>query len=530
MTTKDIEKDTGKSSKPAPLLFSSRLAIFLLFLTGTTQFLLQRFNINFALVCMVKNPTTLGQLGTNETNITGSLDVLNIAEVEIIPSVLNLSLPFEAEDNPDYYECKKSIRVSANGSLTREGEFEWSKDVQGAILGSFFYGFVFTQIPGGWISDRFGGKIALLVTSIIFSVITMLHPLFARFGPEYLFGLRVIQGLSHGLTLPCINVISVRWSGPTERGFLMGIAYGGFSVGAVLTFPLCALICEKLGWPFIFYITGGIGVIWCVAVYFFLFDTPEDHPRISAEELEFLQKNRAVDQSSSKQKLKVPWMKIFLSVPVNALHAAHFCTLWGFQTLSMYLPSFMKEVLFMDVSTNGLVSSLPYVGMLVLHVGVGRFFDTVRAKNLCSITTLRKIFNTFGTFLPGISLLSVYFLTCRQYLGGIFAIAIGQAFIEFAMMGGYLFSVFELAPRFAGILTGIMNTYGVLTGLLCPIAVSYLTPNGTREEWLVVFYVAAGIVMVGCVVYLFFGSSELQEWAKPPAGPRETELKMVASH
>ena len=56
---------------------------------------------------------------------------------------------------------------------------------------------VYLQIAGGWISDTFGVKITLLITTLIFSGLTILHPVFARIGPEYLFALRLIQGLSH---------------------------------------------------------------------------------------------------------------------------------------------------------------------------------------------------------------------------------------------------------------------------------------------------------------------------------------------
>ena len=102
--------------------------------------------------------------------------------------------------------------------------------------------------------------------------------------------------------------------------------------------------------------------------------------------------------------------------------------------------------------------------------------------------------------------------------------SIGQAFLEFAMMGGYLFSIFELAPSYAGILTGITNTFGVITGFVCPMVVTLLTPNGTRDEWLNVFYLAAGITIFGSVMYLLFGSSKLQEWAVPPSQRKDVEL------
>lgn len=39
-------------------------------------------------------------------------------------------------------------------------------------------------------------------------------------------------------------------------------------------------------------------------------------------------------------------------------------------------------------------------------------------------------------------------------------------------------------------------------------------PQGTPEEWMVVIYIMSGMYFLGGLFYAFFGSSELQEWAK----------------
>ena len=38
--------------------------------------------------------------------------------------------------------------------------------------------------------------------------------------------------------------------------------------------------------------------------------------------------------------------------------------------------------------------------------------------------------------------------------------------------------------------------------------------QGTRDEWLVVFDIASGISILGALIYLVFGKSDLQDWAK----------------
>jgi len=63
-------------------------------------------------------------------------------------------------------------------------------------LGSFFWGYLLTQIPGGWASHRYGGKwlfgLGLLVTGL-FALVT---PFAARLGKETLVLVRIIQGFA----------------------------------------------------------------------------------------------------------------------------------------------------------------------------------------------------------------------------------------------------------------------------------------------------------------------------------------------
>jgi hypothetical protein len=121
---------------------------------------------------------------------------------------------------------------------------------------------------------------------------------------------------------------------------------------------------------------------------------------------------------------------------------------------------------------------------------------------------------------PGIGLIAIGFLPCSNPEWGLVFISICQAMAEFGFMGGYMFSIFELAPKYAGVLTGITNTFGVIPGFLVPAFVAYMTPNGSRAEWTFVFSLAGGVCIFGALVYLLFGSSELQPWAAPDTGKK----------
>ena len=65
----------------------------------------------------------------------------------------------------------------------------------GLILGSFFYGYIFTQLPGGWLGARFGGKNLFGFGVLTTSVLTMFTPLAARHSVGTLIAVRILEGL-----------------------------------------------------------------------------------------------------------------------------------------------------------------------------------------------------------------------------------------------------------------------------------------------------------------------------------------------
>lgn len=71
----------------------------------------------------------------------------------------------------------------------------------------------------------------------------------------------------------------------------------------------------------------------------------------------------------------------------------------------------------------------------------------------------------------------------------------------------------DIAPRHASIIHGISNTIATISGIVTPTLTGYIVQNKLESEWQIVFYVAAGIYLIGCIVYWFCSSGELQSWA-----------------
>jgi len=71
----------------------------------------------------------------------------------------------------------------------------WQKDIQGHILGAFFYGYLVSQVPGGMLAERYGGKWVLTVFVCLSTASTLLTPVAARLGFVLLIVLRICCGI-----------------------------------------------------------------------------------------------------------------------------------------------------------------------------------------------------------------------------------------------------------------------------------------------------------------------------------------------
>jgi MFS family permease len=57
------------------------------------------------------------------------------------------------------------------------------------------------------------------------------------------------------------------------------------ALGTVISLPFSGILASVGGWESVFYVEGGLALIWCVLWLLFIYDSPEEHPRIQSVEL-----------------------------------------------------------------------------------------------------------------------------------------------------------------------------------------------------------------------------------------------------
>ncbi|XP_049766323.1 sialin-like [Schistocerca cancellata] len=179
----------------------------------------------------------------------------------------------------------------------KEGEFDWDDEMQGYILSSYYYGYAATNILGGYAAARFSARWVYGMGLLTAGVFTALGPLCAYAGAILFMFSRIIVGLASGVIIPAMHVLFPKWFPESERQRITGALFSATYLGTVLSMASSGSMVKNLGWTSVFYIYGGITIFSVLPWFYFVYDEPESHPRVSEKEkiyiLENTKRNRA---------------------------------------------------------------------------------------------------------------------------------------------------------------------------------------------------------------------------------------------
>lgn len=215
----------------------------------------------------------------------------------------------------------------------------------------------------------------------------------------------------------------------------------------------------------------------------------------------------------SKVALSVPWHQVLASKRVWALLIG----LIGYASMSLtmitYLPKYMSRVLKFSVEYNGYLTSMVFLSMWVSGNIFSWIADYLISKRGISTTLMRKSFSVVSLSGSGIFLLAASYARCDRVL------AVMLFVLSLTTMGAAFPSLMvnslDLSPNYAGTLTGVTNGAATCSGIIMPIIIGNLTPSQGLGEWNVVYWMLMGIGGICNMIFLLFGSGEVQHWNDP---------------
>lgn len=242
----------------------------------------------------------------------------------------------------------------------------WNEIQYGYIVTAFQAAYAVGLLLMGGLIDRLGTRLGYALSIAVWSLSAMGH---ALANSVLGFGIaRAMLGLGESGNFPAAIKTVAEWFPKKERALATGIFNSGTNVGAVvapLTVPWVAI---HLGWRWAFLFTGFFSATWLVC-WLTLYRPPQAHPRLSAQELQYIQRD------SAEPATKIPWMRLLPHRQTWAFILGKFLTdpIWWFYLF--WLPKYLN-------STHGL--SLTQLGPPLVAIYVSADVGSVSGGWLSS--------------------------------------------------------------------------------------------------------------------------------------------------
>ena len=371
------------------------------------------------------------------------------------------------------------------------------------------------QIVGGRMAEYFGFKKLYGLGLLLTCILTFLSPVVARLNVWAFMVLRICQGLFEGVTFPSLHCMTARWIPIKERNSFIARSYFGSVFGLIISYPLCGLLIDSFGWDSAFYVIGGITLTWFLFWTFLVFDTPDSHPRISKEELEYI--TTELSNTVSKKTKPIPWKSILTSVPFWGMVITDCGNCVGIITLGSYGSLYLKKMLGVDIKANGVLSGVPMLSRYLGGLVTAAMADYLLKHRGWSVVKVRRVFNSICMCGPAVTMAILAFPPAGSQCSVTMTVCLLTTgmFLNGAISPGHFSSPGDLSPNYAGTIFGMSNTLsGGGVGYLTPVMVSTITGyyGYTFEAWTIVFSIASSVYIVANIFYFFMISGSIQPW------------------
>lgn len=382
------------------------------------------------------------------------------------------------------------VNVSTAASVFSK-ELHLSNTQVGLVFSAFAYPYLIFQIIGGWVSDKFGARLALTVSAVIWAGATLATGFAGTLAT--LLVARVLLGFGEGATFPTATRAMSDWAPASRRGLVQGVTHSAARLGNAVTPPLVAWLIALTSWRGSFIVLGIVSMAWAVAWGFYFRNNPAEHKSITQEELAELPKF-----NPARRKDPVPWGPLTKRMlPVTLVYFCYGWTLWLYLA---WIPSFFLHSYKLDLKKSALFSA-------------GVFFAGVIGDTLGGVVSDRIYEKTGNSDKARRDLVVIGFLASLAFMVPILyvhnvtyaALCLSAAFFFAEFTIGPMWAIpMDIAPRFSGSASGLMNTGSALAAILSPLIGGMIVDK--THNW--------NLPFIGSIGLLLFGAM-MAYWMKP---------------
>ncbi|WP_339917167.1 MFS transporter [Yeosuana marina] len=388
---------------------------------------------------------------------------------------------------------------------TLEKLFGWTNSDYSYIMISFKVAYALGMLSMGGLIDRLGTKKGYILSIGLWSFFGMLHAL-VRPGWSIIGFAAARFGLGFGESgnFPAAIKTTAEWFPKKDRAFATGLFNAATSVGAIAAPFVVGWIVHEDGknWQIPFLITGALSAFW-VFLWFRMYKKPEVHPKVTKEELAYINSDSEVENED-----KLPWKAVAAKRQTWAFALAKVTdAVWWFYLF--WGAKFLADTFGVNIHNI----ALPFFVIYIMADGgsiLGGYLSGVFIKKGWTINKARKI----TLLICALIILPVAFvaITDNEWLA-VFLIGLGAAGHQ-----AWSANIFTLAsdvfPKKAtASVVGIGGMIGAVAGIVADALLGSVLDTAGNTGYFWAFLVAGScyLIILGLVHLLMPKMTSLDE-------------------
>ena len=378
-----------------------------------------------------------------------------------------------------------NISVAGDNIMT---DLNLTESQWGWVLSAFILSYSLFQIPLGLWGDKKGQRIVLTMIVLWWSLFTGVTV--AAGGFMAMMAIRFMFGVGEAGAYPNMTSTIGKWFPKSETGKAQGYIWAASRFGGALA-PISVIpLMVWLGWRVTFMIFGSLGIIWGIIWFFWYRDQPSEVKGITQAELLEIELNQ-----STQVKEKVPWGIITRSRQFWLILSMYWFYVWGSWFFFSWFPTFLERGRGFTKMELTYAVAVPFLMGVIGNIAGGYMSDKLSKKYGLKIG--RRVLGVGGLAVSSV----------LMFLGGFIPGKI-QVFVLMSLCFGVMDLMLpsawaiclDVGKKYAGAISGAMNTAGNLGGFVCATVFGYLVQGTGNYNF--PLYVIAVMLFIAAILFL----------------------------
>ena len=373
----------------------------------------------------------------------------------------------------------------------------------GAVMGSFFAVYALSQIPAGWLGDRWGSRRAMPLYAVVWSLAT--GSVGMATGMVSIMASQVTNGLAQAGVFPCSANTLSKWFPVSRRAFPLGLTGSFQSLGLITANLLTASLLVSVGWRMIFPLVSILGFVWAAGFYLWFRDRPSEHSRVNDAELEIIREGGLPEKKktgAAEQSLETPapppWIEIITSSTMGLICAQQFFRAAAYAFYQTWFPTYLVKTRGVELMELGYLASMPPLAFVFAGPLGGALTDWIQRR-----TDNRRLSRQLlaGTCMMtcAVLFLAAYFI--EEAGPAVLVITAGSFCAALGSPPGNVVTI-DLSGRHVATVYSTMNMMGNAGATICPVVVGALVAWTGNWHHVLLFFVGLYVAVSVCWMFL----------------------------